>query len=57
MKNKMLYLTNTFTKMIFFTKCQIEDLVQMDKYPSKWPWFSQINHPNFTLNQNTHLMT
>jgi hypothetical protein len=56
--------------MTFFTKCQIKDLVKMDKCPSKWPqlnqighieWvgFSQIDHPDLTLSQmnNTHLTT
>jgi hypothetical protein len=53
------------TKMPFWTKCQVEDLVKMDKCPSKWPWleqighiewirFSQINHPNLTLSQIDH---
>jgi hypothetical protein len=32
------------TKLTFLTKCQIENLVKMDKYPSKWPWLSQIGH-------------
>jgi hypothetical protein len=32
------------TKMTYLTKCQVEDLVEMDKRPSKWPWFSQISH-------------
>ncbi len=47
------------------TKCQVKNLVKMDKYPSKWPWFnqighiewigfSQINHPNLTLSQIDH---
>jgi hypothetical protein len=66
--------------MTFWTKCQVENLVKMDKCPLKWPWlnqighiewigFSQIDHPNLTLNQidhydltlsqmnHTHLMT
>ncbi len=30
--------------MAFLTKCQIKYLVKMDKCPSKWPWFSQIDH-------------
>ncbi len=52
-------------KVTFLTKCQAKDLVKMDKYPSKWPWFSQIghvewigfiqiNHLDFTLNQIDH---
>jgi hypothetical protein len=58
------------TKMILLTKCQAEDLVKMDKCPSKWPrlnqighieWigFSQIDHYDLTLNQMNHtfLMT
>jgi hypothetical protein len=56
--------------MMFLTKCQIEDLVKMDKCPLIWPWFSQIghiewirfsqiNHYDLTLSQmnHTHLMT
>ncbi len=31
-------------KVTFFTKHQIENLVKMDKCPSKWPWLSQIGH-------------
>jgi hypothetical protein len=42
------------TKMTFLTKCQIENLVKMDKHPSKCSWFSQIDHPNLTLNQIGH---
>ncbi len=52
-------------KVIFLTKCQVEDLVKMDKCPSKWPWlsqighiewitFSQIDHPNLTFSQTNH---
>jgi hypothetical protein len=33
-----------FIKMTFLIKCQAENLVKMDKYPSKWPWLSQIGH-------------
>jgi len=33
-----------FIKVTSFTKCQIEDIVKMDKCPSKWPWLSQIGH-------------
>jgi hypothetical protein len=28
----------------FLIKCQVEDLVKMDKCPSKWSWFNQIGH-------------
>jgi hypothetical protein len=53
------------TKMTFLTKCQAKNLVKMDKCPSKWPWlgqighikwigFSQIDHPDLTLNQIDH---
>jgi hypothetical protein len=28
------------TKVTFLTKCQVEDLVKMDK----WPWVNQIGH-------------
>ncbi len=52
-------------KMTLLTKCQIEDLVKMDKCSSKWPWlsqighiewigFNQIDHPNLTLIQIDH---
>jgi len=55
-----------FTKMIFYTKCQAEDLVKMDKCPSKWPWlnqighiewigFNQIDHYDLTFNQMNHI--
>jgi hypothetical protein len=30
--------------MTFLTKCQVEDLVKMNKCPSKWPWLNQIGH-------------
>ncbi len=30
--------------MTFLTKCQAKDIIKMEKYPSKWPWFSQIGH-------------
>jgi hypothetical protein len=51
--------------MTFLTKCQAEDLVKMDKCPSKWPWlsqishtewirFNQIDHPDLTLSQINH---
>jgi hypothetical protein len=33
-----------FTKVTFFTKCQFEDMVKMDKCPSKWAWLIQISH-------------
>jgi hypothetical protein len=36
------------TKVTFLTKCQVENLVKMDKCPSKcpskWPWLNQISH-------------
>jgi hypothetical protein len=51
--------------MTFFTKCQVENLVKMDKYPSKWPWLNQIghiewigigqiNHPDLNFSQIDH---
>jgi hypothetical protein len=54
--------------MTFLTKCQVEDLVKMDKCPSKWPWLNQIGHiewigfnhiDHLTLSQmnHTHFMT
>jgi hypothetical protein len=47
------------TKMTFMTKCRVEDLVKMDKCPSKWPWLNQIDHYDLTFYQmsHTHLMT
>ncbi len=51
--------------MTFLTKCQAENMVKMDKCPSKWPcfgqishieWieFSQIDHLDLSLNQIDH---
>ncbi len=51
--------------MTYLTKCQVEDLVKMDKRPSKWSWLnkighvewigsSQIDHLNLTFNQIDH---
>jgi hypothetical protein len=51
--------------VIFLTKCELENLVKMDKCPSKWPWlsqighiewigFSQIDHLDLTLSQINH---
>jgi hypothetical protein len=58
------------TKMTYLTKCQTQDLVKIDKCPSKWPWFNQIgriewiwfnqiDYYDLTFNQmnHTHLMT
>jgi len=55
--------------MTYLTNYQAKDLIKMNKHPSKWPWFSQINHIewigfshidhyNLTLKQmnRTHLM-
>jgi hypothetical protein len=53
------------TKVTFLIKCQVEDLVKMNKCPSKWSWlnqidhiewigFSQIDHINLTLSQIDH---
>jgi hypothetical protein len=47
------------------TKCQVKDLVKMDKCPSQWPWlnqighikwigFTQIDHPGLTISQIDH---
>jgi len=52
-------------KVTFFTKCQVEDVIKMDKCLSKWPWlsqidhiewigFNQIDHPDLTLIQIDH---
>ncbi len=32
------------TKVTFLTKCQVEDLVKMDKRSLKWSWLNQIGH-------------
>jgi len=40
--------------MTFLTKCQVEDLVKMDKCPSKWPWLNQISHIDLSFNQIDH---
>jgi hypothetical protein len=51
--------------MTYLIKCQVQDLIKMDKCPSKWPWFShighiewirfsQINHLDLTLSQIDH---
>jgi hypothetical protein len=51
--------------MTFLIKCQAEDLVKMDKCPSKWPWlnqigpiecigFNQIDHLDLTHSQMNH---
>jgi hypothetical protein len=32
------------TKVTFLIKCQVEDLVKMNKCPSKWSWLNQICH-------------
>jgi hypothetical protein len=70
MKNTFYIWLVHFIKMIFLTKCQVENMFKMDKCPSKWPWlneighiewigFSEINHPDLTLSQmnHSHLMT
>jgi hypothetical protein len=42
--------------VIFSIKCQVEDLVKMDKFHSKWPWLSQIGHIEWIwFNQIDHL--
>jgi hypothetical protein len=51
--------------MAFVTNYQVKDMVKMDKCPSKWPWlsqighiewigFTQIDHPDLSLNQIDH---
>jgi len=70
MKNTCYILPIHSIKMNYLTKCQTQNLVKMDKYPSKWPWFSQIghiewiwfnqiDHYDLTFNEmnHTHLMT
>jgi hypothetical protein len=52
--------------MTFLTKCQVKNLVKLDKCPLKWPWlsqighiewiwFSQIDHYDLTLSQMNHI--
>jgi hypothetical protein len=66
MKNTLYISSVHLTEMIFLTKCQAENLVKMNKWPSKWPWlnnighiewigFSQIDHYNLTFSQINHL--
>jgi hypothetical protein len=70
MKNTCYIWLVHLTKVTFLTKCQIENLVKMDKCSSKWSWlsqiahiewigFSQIDHYDLTLSQmnHIHLMT
>ncbi len=51
--------------MTFLTKCQAENLIKMDKCPSKWSWlsqigpiewvgFNQIDHPDLTPSEIDH---
>jgi hypothetical protein len=65
MKKTCYILLAHLIKVTFLTKCQAEDLVKMDKCPSKWPWliqishiewiaFNWIDHPDLTLNQIDH---
>jgi hypothetical protein len=58
-KKHMLHFISTFDENDLFTKCQVEDLIKMDKRPSKSPWFNQIDHYDLTFTQmnHTHLMT
>ncbi len=44
MKNTCYIWSLNLTLEIFLTKCEVEDLVKMDKCPSKWSWFTQIGH-------------
>ncbi len=44
------------TKVTYLAKCQVEDLVKMDKRPSKSPWFNQIDHIEWiSFSQFDHL--
>jgi hypothetical protein len=65
MKNTCYILPIHLIKMTFLIKCQVEDLVKMNKCPSKWSWFSQIGHielvrfsqiyhPDLTLSKIDH---
>ncbi len=55
MKNTCYILLVHLNKVTFFTKYQAEDLVKMNKCPSKWPWFSQIGHTEWIgFNQIDH---
>jgi hypothetical protein len=41
--------------MTYLTKGQTQNLVKMNKHPSKWPWFNQIGHIEWIeLNQIDH---
>jgi len=44
MKNTCYISPIHLTKVTFLIKCQAEDLVKMNKCPSKWSWLSQIGH-------------
>jgi hypothetical protein len=44
MKNTYYILPLHLTKVIFLTKCQVKNLVKINKWSSKWPWLSQIDH-------------
>jgi hypothetical protein len=44
-------------KVTFLIKYQIENLIKMDKCPSKWPWLNQIGHIEWIrCNQIDHLI-
>ncbi len=44
-----------FIWLVHLTKCQVKDMVKMNKCPSKWPWFSQIGHIEWVgFNQIDH---
>ncbi len=55
MKNTCYIWPIHLTKMTILTKCQAKNLVKMDKCPSKWPWFNQIDHLDLTFNQIGHI--
>ncbi len=54
MKNTCYILPIHLTKVTFLTKCQIENLIKIDKCPSKWALFNQIGHLDLTFNQIDH---
>ncbi len=58
MKNTCYICLVYLTKVTFYTKRQVKDLVKMDKCPQnghiEWIRFSEIDHPDLTLNQIDH---
>jgi len=44
MKNICYILLVHLTKVTYLIMGQTQNLVKMNKHPSKWPWFNQIGH-------------